>query len=750
MSPTKPQPHPRVKNLARDREPSTQLSGLACAFWGGSISAIVAERRKVFEQLSGEWLFDCFQHLSPEEHCLRNGDGIAATPVVTQVTIHSTKPVPVHTEHLLSTFRASTAGGTQIRTKVFHVDNSPSPKQAQDHGTLDTNALNAQPSQNSVWHKVTPRKSHSVADLRKVFERGSGAKIPQRSSVSLPNTPRRQLPRRVGTKTKVFENSGDPCRRRGTEPDSKLGEAVKPETLVTPAQHPRIWSRLPVRQRRNTPTVRQAEGRALRESLVDELAQTIHHRARPFKLTNIVHQAPVNMTDSRLDSPRPLLSTRTLPMKAYTVRPASSSGLPKPSPCRRAKQNTDPLPEGRNHSTEARKARTGPSETQRLQHRSTQKESAPSLPPAPLRTSHTRAFLDGPADTASEGPQSQTFGARDSPVRDGIHIFEQLVRSAGSWEANRRNATSSGDSLNRRHGRRSSWGLKLSSHTLRSVSLNVRRKLSAGKGQSETSNGGPKSSIPIFKRHTLPYFGTTSPSELLVAEARQEPSFSLRATLRKISKSHHSPDTASPAAARLGPRATPSIELLNKTSKIAPRPFPSIRTFSRQLLKPTWLTLHTDNENDDNSLLRSHATANSTPQNPHTENNTPPKRLPRHKSSLGDALGGSWGKTAATTLLSEAPAVACDIASHTARSGFHAHTHSSRDGGGQSWGRRAATRGGLVSAIGVGNSGRVESKAAGMVVGGARDKVASGGVVGKSESGKRLEPTPPAPGTCRE
>ena len=609
----------------------------------------------------------------------------------------------MHTEQLLSALRASTVGGAkpQNRTKVFPVQNSPFPKRGQSHDKADTNAPHAQPLPNPDWHKATSRKNRSVADLRKAFERESGAKIPQRSSVSLPNTPQRQLSRQVGTQTKVFEITGPSCRRRDPGPDGKLRGAVNLETPVTPAQHSRLWSRLPVFQSQNTSTVRQAEGRALRESLVDELAQTIRHRAGPLKPGNIVHQAPVSTTDPRSDSSRPLLLARTLPSKAYTGRPASSNGIPKPSPNRRAKQKTDPLPEVRHHAIEARRARTGPFGTQSLQHWGTRKDSAPGSQPKPIRASHTQGFLDGLAETTSEVLQSQTSGARESPVRDGIHAFEQFGRSAGNREARQRNATSSGESFNQVNGRQPSWGLKLGSHTLRAVSLGVRRKLSTGKGQSEASNGGPKSSIPIFKRHTLPYFGTAGPSELLVTKPKREPSFSLRATLRKISKSHHSTHAASLAATRPRPKATPSIELLNKTSKIAPRPFPSIRTLSRR---------------------------------------------PRHKSSLGDALGGSWGKTAATTLLSEAPAVARDIASHTARSGFHAHTHSSRNGSGQSWGRRAAAREGPVLAAGVRSSGRVESEAAGTDVGGAMDKAASGGLVGKSESGERLGLTSPAPG----
>ena len=656
----------------------------------------------------------------------------------------------MHTERLLSTL--------QNCTKVFHVDSSPAHKQAQSRGKLDTSAPNIRTSQDPVWNKATPRKNRSVADLRKAFEPGSAAKVPQRPSVSLPNTPQRQ----VGTNTKVPGNAIDSCGRRDTMRDNKFGGRVGLETAVSPAQHSRIWSRLPVRQLQNTPTIRQAEGKGLRESLVDELEQTIRHRAGSLEPGNLVPGDPVGRADSHLDSPWPLLPTRALPLRGNTVRPASESGLPKPSPRRRATQNTDPLPEARHHATETRRARTSLAETQHLQHWSTRKDSAPDSQLVPIRGSPSKPFSDGATNTVSKGPQNQTSGVRDSPVREGIHVFEKLRRPAGSREANRRNVTSSGETFNPQHVRRSSWGLKLNSQTLRSVSAGVRRKLSTGKGQNEASKGGPKSSIPIFKRHALPYFGAASPSELLAAEPRREPSFSFRATLRKISKSHHSTDTASPAAARLRPRATPSLELLNKTSKIAPRPFPSIRTISGRLLKnhrtilnPTWSSqTRTSNENDDNSLPHSHANANANanraPQNPHTEHNTTPKRRLHHKSSLSDALGGSWGKTAATTLLSQAPAVARDIASHTARSGFQAYTHTSREKSGQSWGRRASAREGPGFGIGVQNSDRVESNAVGTDAGGAWDKVAGGGAVGRSENDKKLGMMPPASGFAGE
>ncbi|KAK3291556.1 uncharacterized protein B0H64DRAFT_435876 [Chaetomium fimeti] len=160
----------------------------------------------------------------------------------------------------------------------------------------------------------------------------------------------------------------------------------------------------------------------------------------------------------------------------------------------------------------------------------------------------------------------------ESPVKDRINLFENMGRPPSIEESARPMSRVKGSEPSESSveeelhvEKRQTWQRRLASQTLRSVSLTGRRKL----------RKEPKSRIPVLKKRRRPTPAAAGSPSAVSTDSKRESSFSFKATLRKISKSSKNSESRLPSATAtpVGPRATPSIELLNKTAKIAPRPF---------------------------------------------------------------------------------------------------------------------------------------------------------------------------------
>jgi hypothetical protein len=158
------------------------------------------------------------------------------------------------------------------------------------------------------------------------------------------------------------------------------------------------------------------------------------------------------------------------------------------------------------------------------------------------------------------------------------------------------------------------------------------------------------------------------------------PSFSLKATLRKISRSYgEEPRPSSSKATAPRPRTSSFADLLNKTARIAPRPYPSTRAQLGGILP--------DHSNPDATTPT--ATWPKPPRSSSTSQDAPPTRRTRYTNSLSRASGVSYKKTAAATpVLSQAPAHAHDITNP--KQTVRGHNTGSSETMSMSWGRRAA------------------------------------------------------------
>ncbi|KAK3899112.1 hypothetical protein C8A05DRAFT_37283 [Staphylotrichum tortipilum] len=546
----------------------------------------VSERRKMFERLSG--------------------DGVFAAPIVAQANVHPIKPIHVDTG-LVSALRSTSSkiprsrtsprpGGLDKRSSPQSSLRPPRPREEKNH--LFLGAQKEKPFQ---------QNNHTVADLRRTFEREPATKI-ARPGGSLPNTPKRTQTPKIETR---IISPGSRVDKKPSVRRRPVDRDLKPFAL--PDRVPVSWSRAHPSRLPTPTTIRQAEGRALRANLVDELSQTVRCKASLTDRANAMGQASERVRSPITPDPQPLLVARTISVKAYTVRPVSrSSKIP------RAKFPTDPLPENRNNDAEARRVAPRTAASRSLQHWKTRSptKSSPSLPVIVSTTigASTRSGLRQPSPLVSgiplkskaqrpvtparkENVSGAAAGNAESPVRQRIFALEHLgQRADGEGMATEKaQNTASGEAPEAtevgaptEHTRQTSvkkasgWERRLGSQTLRSFSASARRKLSGSKRRSRSPQGSSKSQITVSKRqvHT-PTSERPRVPDHASEKTRLHRNFSLRATLRKISLSHHGSE-AFPASPR--PMSSPSAEQLAKTASIAPRPFHRIRTRSGRFL----------------------------------------------------------------------------------------------------------------------------------------------------------------------
>lgn len=577
------------------------------------VAQSISERRKMFERLSGE-SSNSATRVPRDSHRLLTipGDGTLAA------TVHTIKPIAVDTG-LVSALRSSTPNNPRPRpsprtgglSKTISPQSSlrlPRPRVDKGHSFLG--AQKEKPFQQ--------HNNHTVADLRRTFECQPATKIPRLQGGSLPNTPKRAQTPKV--ETRIISPGGRVDKKPSVRRRPADARDFRPFAL--PSRIPGSWSGASPSRLPTPTTIRQTEGRALKADLVDE------RRRGPTDRSNATSQNSERIRSPTTPDPQPLLVARTISVKAYTVRPVSrSSKIP------RAKYTTDPTPENRDNDAEARRMAPRTAASRSLQHWKTRSptKSSPSLPvivsttigastrsglrppSSYLNAARPRSRAERPLTAARKENQHGTGTSKDifgvaesgtgeSSMRQRVFVLEQVGRSDGhegplsqtedmvpsAEPAEREEVTSEPkpqDEPSRQISvkKASGWEKRLSSQTLRSFSASARRKLSGSKRRSKPPPSGRKSPITIPKRQTTPPASAKSPvPEHHSDKTRLHRNFSIRATLRKISRSHHGDPDTFPASPR--PMSSPSAEQLAKTASIAPRPFYRLRTRSGRFL----------------------------------------------------------------------------------------------------------------------------------------------------------------------
>ncbi|KAH6617518.1 hypothetical protein F5144DRAFT_624198 [Chaetomium tenue] len=519
--------------------------------------------------------------------------------------------------------------------------------------------------------KEIQNKRPSVADLRRAFDPQQCRKSGGLSSASLPNTPNRTWPLSSGIPNGTISQSIV----RGSRPQLR-GQAHCRDAIdiaCSPTRIPEPQNKSHARRRPQTPTIRQAEGKGLRANLIKELSRTMSRRNGGPKQDRSTDRTLINASSSSWSDSEPLLLSRTVSAEGRTICDWSDAGSQGTSPNKRMKQGAREPYVDSGDTLKVSTATTGEEPASYLQHWRTKGDrrslkSSPSLPkivqttiaastrssirqssspdtsslihhgvrPEALTRTQPHALYTGRSGDDTTGGASEAFGSdvanstEPSPVKERIHLFENMGRPLNMQESA---APSSVDKVDEppeivveglHVEKRQTWQRRLASQTLRSVSLTGRRKVDATKGRSE-----PTSRIPILKRHGQASAAGVGLPQPPSSDAKREASFSFKATFRKISKSNKNFESRLPSATKpvSGFRATPSLELLNKTAKIAPRP-----------------------------IHKAHL--NTKPIHAHESNGTPTEdhpawaNRPSHvNSSTGMTAGMSWGRRAAAAAL---------------------------------------------------------------------------------------------------
>lgn len=527
------------------------------------------------------------------------GIGVVAAAVVTHAPALSTKHGPVYTGQL-SPRRVSKIDDAVVPERSLVLESSP-PGLRAHHGPL-ANRDNAQPSRKQHPHKGPRHNRRSVAYLRRSFEQEYKLDKAVVRTTSLPNTPERAAPRHemvvAGSCPRWLSTMDGPSDLN----PSKFGRA---ETGIPAYQYP------------NAATIRHSGGRALRESLMDELAQTLQNRVRGSYKTSSSPTSGAQLGSSESDSAhsQPVLISGSISGKAHTVRPKPWDSARRWTSKKGSTRDWESSSEVCITMSEPRKTAPGPSASPYLQHWRTRQgrgslKSTPSLPiivsatisasmcrgvrrssslvnmvarrerasepqHRPTQALGVKGFRDAVCLNAS---RSEPVPAPVSPIRNRIYVFEQIGRvpsTDGSCRSEPRHAASSAASTKQAYRPRLlDWERSRTSQTPQSLSFSGSHKSSVTKAESESQKAPSKPRFPLFTRHNQVPLGRPTPTTAaFITKPKREPSFSFRTTLRKISKSHRGGAEARLPVATTAPRprAAPSTELLNKTASIAPR-----------------------------------------------------------------------------------------------------------------------------------------------------------------------------------
>jgi hypothetical protein len=177
--------------------------------------------------------------------------------------------------------------------------------------------------------KTLQRKSYSVADLRKVFERGSQPNTEDTgTSASAPSTPKPAYHMKIEVLAELAVDFEGVNHRRHSKADGRSGNYEGLKAAQAPVQDTYPRSRPCVVQCSKDTSVRRSDEKSIESGARDELSQSIGVPVRqPVKLSETSHQSPARTPDSTSSSSPQLLLSRTLSVKAYTIRPASQGPL---------------------------------------------------------------------------------------------------------------------------------------------------------------------------------------------------------------------------------------------------------------------------------------------------------------------------------------------------------------------------------------------------------------------------------------
>ena len=490
--------------------------------------------------------------------------------------------------------------------------------------------------------------------------------------------------------------------------DHRSGSYENFKAGLAPVQDTSPRSRPCIIQCSKDTSVRRSDEEGIESGARDQLSQSIGGPVRqPVRLIETSHQSPARTLDSSSSSSPQLLLSRTLSVKAYTIRPASQVSPKTQRPATKSTQHFPRLAKAldeRKKATPSRKALAEPLASPFLRHWRASKDtsplkSRPSLPiivsttvAASTRRAHrkgssslsmttrrrsTRAsmfntFQDGSMDTPSHDFRAAPSKAKCSPVRDRGHFFEDISRfsSAASAKSKCPEATMASSSESRKWAdwkTPAAWELRRVAQALRVRSFSGRKESESSMTKSKTGvlkeeNSKPK--FTKFKRHSLANLEGAESAEHSSHAPRRESTFFVRATLWKLSK-----EERQRCAATTGRQfdAFSSTGLTDKTGTTAPRLhstkirseriLPSRKSHGALNTRPIWDFPSPETDADHTFSQPARGVLQPTAIITAGQKTPPQNRVSRHSSPFRGKLGGgSWEKSGALPVLSPAPA----------------------------------------------------------------------------------------------
>ncbi|KAK4133922.1 hypothetical protein BT67DRAFT_35078 [Trichocladium antarcticum] len=696
----------------------------------GRGSMTVTEGRRMFEQLSGD-------------------DDPFKVPAITRsASTHDIQlPLVLQSPELGHT--ASDGG-----LAVLAFDKSPTPESDRDclkpltHGAQDGLSLR------HIGNTLAPRKSYSVADLRKIFGDASPRNAKKSgTSASEPSTPKPAYHMKIEVSAEFAAKFAKTQQQRHSEPDPQSGDRNKCDAGIAPLQPTSLGSCRCTTKCHNAP-FRAGDQENLGPVTRDELSQSIRHR--PGQLTRLIETphrpSQIRTPDSNSSTTHPLLLARTISVKAYTIRSTSGDSLRNEEPTIKATNTSiNELHEpstGTQGCTMARKASPEPSVPPPLKHWKDCKttsplKSRPSLPiiisatvststdrsrlrglssrtsvtarrssihlsrRKPIQISSFDPFDDGPMDAPSHDYRATRPKTREAQIRDRIRLFEQVNHPGGAASDNSKSpaesTASSSDSGRRTDWKTASgWELRrvVQALRVRTFSGQKKNKYSIAKprtGDFEAENSKPR--FPKHKRNNFVNLDGAGVADHPSPPLEREFTLSIRATIRKLSRGER---RCSAATFKPQLKSSASTELMGKATTMKPRPFRSIRTRSGRILPFHKSHGALDTKSKWDPLSKKPDTSPDLPQAPRAipqpttahQALPPPNRAQRHASPFRGKLAGSTvKKSGALPVLSPAPAHAQKAATHRraqTQTQPQTHTQTSAPAPSLTWGRRAA------------------------------------------------------------
>ncbi|KAK0744628.1 hypothetical protein B0T21DRAFT_407712 [Apiosordaria backusii] len=608
VSPRTPTPAPDLKlhdlpfQLKQEHGRQKRDSGIISGERKGWDPKLVSERRKIFEQRSG----DPF-----------------TSPILTRAAVRSSKPVFVEHTKAVASLRASRTSETDFKTggNTSTARNSRSKPQSQS--SMDPGR---------ELENTVKRNRHSVADLRMAFDRAGQTGL-------------------SSTKSSLSKEA-----QRGSQPGKGTSTTKKASSEETFSPQPRQLNY----KQSNSETPRRPVSQRSSDHTQAPATEPIDRRR-----TRVLAEAFEHGGKLKGSSSRPLLQIRTLSVKISTVKPVPDGSPTKESKQKVAARLSDtgvgrrvlpgpppsPFLQYWRTRRETLPVKSGPSlpimvstTVAARTHRDSSSIASSSRRSTPFPARADEALRKSTGSSSQYGRLSQDGAGegrtKDSPVKDRIGMFEHLSRpeTGSSGTGSQKSKGSSQKALRSCNSAKRPVvpELRRGARALRALSLTGRKESKTRDALSKAADVGSK--LPIRARHSVAVVkqgptkdgevslspntsakplgsrvmraNTTAKSDGLSLTPRQDSTFFVKGTMWKVPRMDRAlvmqrtsaPKEAQPPRPSYQPPS--STELANKTIDTKPTLFHPSTTTSGRILpdrksygaleqKPSWETSHT-------------------------------------------------------------------------------------------------------------------------------------------------------------